>query len=141
MAKAKEGDKVHIEYTGTLDDGKVFDTSKGKDPLAFKLGEKVVIPGFEKAVLEMEEGEEKQIKIPSVEAYGNYEEKAIKSFSKSAFPADKVKKGVVIALTDPQGRKIFARVKKVTEDNVTIDFNHPLAGKDLNFKIKLIKIN
>lgn len=142
MAKAKIGDTVKIHYTGTLDNGKVFDSSEGKEPLEFKLGEKKVILGFENAVIDMEEGQEKDVKIPPDQAYGQPNENAIKSFPRESFPDNnKVKKGSMIGLTSPEGKKIFARILKVNDKEVKIDFNHPLAGKTLNFKIKLVKIN
>ena len=140
MAKAKNGDTVQIDYTGTLEDGKVFDTSEGKEPLEFKLGEGRVILGFEKAVIDMAVGEEKEIKIPPKEAYGERNEESVRDFPRDKFP-ENVMKGTVVALTSPEGKKIFARVKNVNDKEVKIDFNHPLAGKTLNFKIKLVKIS
>ena len=143
MAQAKEGDSVQVHYTGTLESGKVFDTSEDKDALQFKIGEHKVIPGFEKGVIGMEEGQEKEVKIPPEEAYGQCKEDGVKNFPKTAFPPenqDKIKKGIMMGITSPEGHKMFARVLEVSGDQVKIDFNHPLAGKTLNFKIKLVKI-
>ena len=143
MAQAKEGDEVRVHYTGTLDSGKMFDTSEGKDPLQFKIGEHKVITGFEKGVIGMKEGQEKEVKIPPEEAYRQYKEEGVKNFPKTAFPPenrDKIKKGIMMGITSPEGHKMFARVLEVTGDQIKIDFNHPLAGKTLNFKIKLVKI-
>ena len=140
MAQAKEGDAVQVHYTGTLDSGKMFDTSEGKDPLQFKIGEHKVIPGFEKGV---EEGQEKEVKIPPEEAYRQYKEEGVKNIPKTAFPSenrDKIKKGIMMGITSPEGHKMFARVLDVTSDQIKIDFNHPLAGKDLKFDIELLDI-
>ncbi len=137
----KSGDKVTLDYTGTLADGTVFDTSKHGDhshPLEFTVGSGQVIPGFDKAVLGMEIGEEKQFKIPSEEAYGAYDEKLIQAIPKSQMPGP-VSPGDVLAVQTPEGEQLPVTVKEVKGEEVILDMNHPLAGKELNFAIKLLK--
>ncbi len=136
----KKGDKVKIEYTGTLEDGKVFDSSKGKKPLEFEVGAGKVISGFDKAVTGMKKGEEKEVTIKPENAYGKPNDKLKKELPKSSFPEGKTPKvGMNIALNSPKG-KIPARIVKVSDDKITIDLNHPLAGKTLNFKVKVVDV-
>jgi FKBP-type peptidyl-prolyl cis-trans isomerase 2 len=142
MAKIKKGDKIKVEYEGTLDDGTVFDSSKGKEPIEFEVGSGKVIPGFDDAVMGMEKGEEKEFKIKADDAYGQTNEKLIQIVPKDKLPKDPApKEGMMLGVQLPNGQKIPARITKVEADNVTIDLNHPLAGKDLNFKIKIIELN
>ena len=139
----KKGNKVKIEYTGTLDDGSVFDSSeKHNAPLEFEVGAGMVIPGFEKAVIGMNVGDEKEFRIPSAEAYGDQKEELMKTVPKAQIPdGDKIKTGSVIVVQAPNGARIPLKVVKVTDDTVTIDFNHPMAGKALNFKIKVLSVS
>ena len=139
----KKGNKVKIEYTGTLDDGSVFDSSeKHNAPLEFEVGAGMVIPGFEKAVIGMNVGDEKEFRIPSAEAYGDQKEELLKTVPKAQIPdGDKIKTGSVIVVQAPNGARIPLKVVKVTDDTVTIDFNHPMAGKALNFKIKVVGVS
>jgi FKBP-type peptidyl-prolyl cis-trans isomerase 2 len=138
----KSGSKVKIEYEGTLDDGSVFDSSsKQGKPLEFTLGQNQVIPGFEKAVLEMEKGEEKKIKIEAKDAYGERNDALTKKFPKTNLPENlSPKKGMVLGLQSPDGRQIPALISDVTETDVTLDLNHPLAGQNLNFKLKVLEV-
>lgn len=136
----KQGDKIKVEYTGTLEDGKVFDSSEGKKPLEFEVGAGKIIPGFDKAVVGMKKGEEKEISIKPEDAYGQPREELKKEFPKSSMPkGQEPKEGMGLVLNSPQG-KIPARIVKVSDDKVTIDLNHPLAGKTLNFKIKVVDV-
>lgn len=140
----EKGNKVKIEYTGKLDSGEVFDSSDGKGPLEFTTGENKVIPGFENAVLGMEKGEEKEIKIPCTEAYGETNPQLIQKIPKENLPEDsrdKIQPGMILLMNTPQGQQIPVRVKDVGEQDFTIDLNHPLAGQNLNFKIKVVDIN
>ena len=137
---AKDGDKVKIHYTGTLDDKSVFDSSEGKDPLEFTIGSKQVIPGFESAVKGMKVGEEKDVHIISKEAYGEPNPQLIQEVPKAQMPQGDVKVGMVLVMSLPNGQQIPATIVEVTDDKVKLDINHPLAGKDLNFKIKLVEI-
>ena len=139
----KEGDKVKIEYTGTLDDGTVFDSSeKHEKPLEFEVGSKQVIKGFEDAVKGMAEGEEKEIKLEPQDAYGNLNPDLVKKVPKEQLPTDKeLKSGMVLLASLPNGTQLPCKVTKVEDKEVTLDMNHPLAGKKLNFKIKVVEIS
>ena len=139
----KSGDKVKVEYTGTLDDGTVFDSSeKHGKPLEFEVGAKQVIPGFENAVIGMKKGEEKEVKLKSSEAYGDPRPELVKKFPREQLPKDKeLKAGMMLAVGLPNGAQIPARITDVNDKEVTIDMNHPLAGKGLNFKIKVVDIS
>jgi len=140
---AKKGDKVTLEYTGTLDDGTVFDSSeKHKNPLKFEVGSGQVIPGFDKAVTGMKKGEEKKFTLQPSEAYGDRNPKLTQIVPRSQLPkGHEPKKGMMLAVGTPDGRQIPATITEVTADNVTLDMNHPLAGKALTFKIKVVGIS
>ena len=136
----KPGSKVKVHYTGTLNDGTVFDSSEGKQPLEFAIGENQVIKGFENGVKEMRLNEEKTIKTNAKEAYGEKNNQLIITVPRDKFPPEIEVNGRLI-LKGPQGRQLPAVITEVTNDNVIIDLNHPLAGKELNFKIKVVAIN
>ncbi len=137
----KKNDKIKVHYIGTLDDGTIFDKSSNEQPLEFVVGNGQIIPGFEQAVLGMELNEEKKITIKAENAYGPKNEKLIGDFPRSSLPEDFTpKNGMVITLNDPEGRTIPATIVGIAEQNIIIDLNHPLAGKDLNFTITLINI-
>lgn len=136
----KKGDKVKVDYTGTFDDGTVFDSSQGKSPLEFSAGFGQVIKGFDDAVIGMKKGDEKTIKIPAKDAYGEHHAEYIKELPKQGVPAD-IKEGMMLVFTNEQGMKIPAVLKKIGTSTLTVDFNHPLAGKTLNFKIKVVEIS
>ena len=135
----KKGDKVKIEYTGKLDDGSVFDSSKGKNPIEFEVGGGHVIKGFDDAVVGMKKDQEKEIKLKPDEAYGERNDELIKKIPKSQLPKDQEPKpGMMLGIQTPQGQ-IPAKITSVDEKDITIDINHPLAGKNLNFKIKVVE--
>lgn len=137
-----KGDIVTIEYEGKLDDGTLFDSSKnhGK-PLDFQVGVGQVIPGFENAMIGMKKGEEKDIKILPADGYGDVNPELIREMPKSEMPEpEKLKEGTVLLVQLPNGMKLPVKITKVTKDTATVDLNHPLAGKNLNFKIKLLDI-
>ncbi len=142
MAKIKKGDKVKVEYTGKLKDGTVFDTSEGKAPLSFEIGAKQVIPGFEKAIEGMKVGEDKEFTLSVEEGYG-----PIKAELQQEIPRDKLpekpepKQGMMLLMKAPTGQQIPARIVKVADGKVTIDINHPLAGKELTFTVKVTGVN
>lgn len=136
----KPGSKVKVHYTGTLDDGTVFDSSEGRDPLEFTVGENQVIPGFENGIKEMKLNQEKTIKIKPSEAYGEKHEKLIMKLPREKFPKEIEANGRLI-LKGPQGQQIPAMITEINDSQVTIDLNHPLAGKELNFKVKVVAIN
>lgn len=143
MAKVKEGDTVKVHYTGKLtDEGSVFDSSREREPLEFTLGQGQLIPGFEKAVIGMEEGDNTTINIPSDEAYGERREDLELEVSKSDLP-DNVDPQVGMQLQMQQkqnGQAIPVQITAVKDDYVTLDANHPLAGKDLTFDIELVEL-
>ncbi len=138
----KTGDKVKIEYTGTLDDGTVFDSSKEHDkPLEFKVGSGQVIKGFDDAVIGMIEGEEKQFSISPADAYGEHDPTLIQKVPREIFPpeADLVP-GLLFEAGLPTGEKVPATITEVQDGFVSVDLNHPLSGKRLTFKIKITSI-
>jgi peptidylprolyl isomerase len=140
--KVKTGDTVKIEYTGKFNDGEVFDSSEGREPLMFKVGEKQVIPGFEKEIEGMELNEEKTFKIKPADAYGERNDELVKEVPRSALPKDQEPEvGMHLMVQTPEGQQIPATISKVDEVNVTLDVNHPLAGKDLTFTIKVVEIS
>ena len=140
-AVAKNGDVVKVDYTGTLTDGTVFDTSIGRMPLEFTLGAGQMIPGFEKAVLGMKIGEKKTFTIPAEEAYGERSENLIMEIPRDQMPADlNPQVGQQLQSTTTEGGIVVVVVIKVTDTTVTVDANHPLAGKDLTFEIELVNI-
>lgn len=142
MAAAKHGDTVHVHYTGKLDDGTVFDSSRGKAPLAFVLGTGHVIPGFEKAVEGMSVGDEVSTRIPPEDAYGLRSEELVLDVPSENFPAAaNPAVGDRFEMSTPEGQKIPVTVTAVGDETVQIDANHPLAGEQLNFDLKLVKID
>lgn len=142
MTTAKSGDKVRIHYTGTLSDGSVFDSSEGRDPLEFTLGSGQVIPGFDNGVTGMEVGEKKTIEIPCDQAYGPSQPEAVQDVPRDQIPAEiPLEVGLQLQMQSPQGQVIPVTVAKVTDDTVTLDANHALAGKDLTFALELVSIN
>lgn len=141
MSNAKAGDTVKIHYTGTLDDGTQFDSSAGRDPLEFQLGGGQVIPGFDKAVEGMTVGESKTVAIPADEAYGEHHPQMVQEVPRSALPQDlEPEVGMGLSARNPDGSEIQLTVTEVAEETITVDGNHPLAGKALNFDIELVAI-
>jgi len=140
--EVKKGDKVKVEYTGTFEDGTVFDSSeKAGKLLEFEVGSGQIIKGFDTAVIGMEKGQEKEIKMGSKDGYGDYNPSLVRKIPKDKFPPEKeVKAGMMLALNAPNGQQIPVRVKEVTNSEVVLDLNHPLAGKNLTFKIKIVDI-
>ena len=134
------GSKVKVHYTGTLNDGTVFDSSEEKQPLEFTIGENQVIPGFENGVNDMKLNQEKTIKINAKDAYGEKKNQLIVNVPRDKFPPEIEVNGRLI-LKGPQGQQLPAVITEVNNDKVIIDLNHPLAGKELNFKIKVVAIN
>lgn len=139
----KQGDFVKVDYEGKLDDGSVFDTSSHGDhshPLEFRVGSGEVIAGFDSAVLGMEVGQEKTFSIEPEEAYGEHTTKLVKTFPRKLLPSEEIEEGMRILLATPDGKEIPATIVELEEESVTLDLNHPLAGKRLNFTIKLVEI-
>ena len=138
--KVKQGDKVKVDYTGTFEDGEIFDTSEGRTPLEFTAGSGQVVKGFDEAVIGMEKGEEKEITLKPEEAYGNPNPDLIKKLPKEQLPED-AEVGSILGLVMPNGQQIPAKVTEITNEEITLDLNHPLAGKVLKFKIKVVEIS
>lgn len=137
---AKSGDLVRVHYKGTLSDGTVFDSSEGREPLEFTLGQGQVIPGFDAAVTGLEVGGGVVRTIPAAEAYGPMREEMVIKIPKDQFPEDmELELGQELQLQGPGGY-LVAQVVAIEEDGVTLDANHPLAGEDLTFAITLESI-
>ena len=136
----KPGDKVKVHYTGTLSDGSVFDSSEGRQPLEFIIGNGEVISGFENEIRKMKLNEEKTITIKPQDAYGEKNQQLVITVPRDKFPPG-IEVGGRLVLKSPQGQQIPAFISEVKEDAVIIDLNHPLAGKELTFKIKVVAIN
>ena len=138
----KKGDIIKVEYTGTFDDGEVFDSTEMHEdkPIKFQVGKGQLIPGFDNSVIGKEVGEEYEIRLEPSEAYGDYKDGLIRSIPRDQFPPDQEpKKGMMLALMGPNNQPIPATIKEVKEDTVDVDLNHPMAGKTLNFKIKIVE--
>ena len=143
--KIKTGDKVSVEYEGKFDSGEVFDSSSHGDhshPIEFTVGEHQVIKGFEDAVIGMSVGDEKNISIESEDAYGERREELIREFNRKDIPLQyEPKEGMILGFNAPNGQQFPATIAKVTKDKITFDLNHPMAGKRLNFRVKVVKVN
>lgn len=141
MARAQTGDTVRVHYTGRFEDGTVFDTSQDREPIEFTLGEHQVIPGFENAVTGMQAGETKTAQIPPEEAYGERREDLLIDVPRAEVPADiDPQIGQTLQVQGAGGQVFPVVVANVGEDMITLDANHPLAGRSLIFDIHLIDI-
>ena len=137
----KQGDTVKVHYTGKLLDGSVFDSSEGRDPLEFTVGAGQMIAGFDKGVVGMALDEQKEITILPEEAYGIYDPEKIIEVPNDQFPEDlSLEVGMQISASQPDGSPIPFTLKEIGEQNVTLDGNHFLAGKDLIFSVTLVSI-
>ncbi len=136
------GQTVRVHYTGTLDDGTQFDSSIGREPLEFKVGTGMMIPGFDKAVLAMSGvGDKTTVRIPAAEAYGERNEDKVLHISKENFPgAEKAPIGVQVMISGTDGHSMPAVITDIDDEFVTLDFNHKLAGKALNFEIEIVEL-
>ncbi|OIQ35414.1 MAG: peptidylprolyl isomerase [Roseobacter sp. MedPE-SWchi] len=142
MTEVKNGDTVRIHYTGTLTDGSVFDSSEGRDPLEFTVGSGQVIAGMDAGLPGMVVGDKKRLEIPSVDAYGPLNPEARQAIPREGIPDDiPLELGTQLQMQSPEGHVLPVTVVEVTDATVTLDANHPLAGKDLNFDIELVSIN
>jgi peptidylprolyl isomerase len=139
---AKKGDKVKVEYVGSLEDGTIFDSSEmHNEPLEFVVGAGQLIKGFDDAVVGMKIGEEKEIRLPPDEAYGAHNPEFVKDMPRGCFPQDQdIQPGMMFMVALQDGRQIPVRISQVSDDTITVDLNPPLAGKTLVFKIKLLEI-
>ena len=138
MAIAKQGDTVKVHYVGRLDDGTVFDSSEGREPIEFTLGEGQVIPGFEKAVEGLEVGEKTTTQIPPTEAYGPRSDELVLTVQRDQFPEGvEPAVGQGFEMRTDEGRTVRVRVTGTDGDTVEVDANHPLAGRELIFDLEL----
>jgi peptidylprolyl isomerase len=141
LKSAETGNAVRVHYTGTLNDGNVFDSSREREPLEFTIGSGQLIRGFEDAVLGMTAGDVKTIKISAAEAYGDRREELVITINRKQFP-DHINpaEGLQLDLKSPDGSVLNAIITALEEESVTLDANHPLAGQDINFDIELLEI-
>tara|TARA_R110002020_G_scaffold17963_1_gene63503 strand:- start:147 stop:581 length:435 start_codon:yes stop_codon:yes gene_type:complete len=142
MSLVKEGDTIQVHYKGTLEDGTEFDNSRERgSTLEFQVGAGQLIAGFNTAVEGMGIGEVKTVTIPFAEAYGDVQKEAFRDYPIELFGEDiELEVGGVIQGTSPEGQPLLAKVTAITDATVTLDHNHPLAGKDLIFEIEVIEI-
>ena len=142
MRTVKEGDLVTVHYTGTLENGEVFDSSEGKEPLNFQVGSGMVIQGFNDAIVGMAEGEEKEFTLSPEQAYGYRDERLVKDVPKQMLGGKfEPEVGMMLAIQMEDGSRVPAMITEVKDDSIIIDLNPPLAGKTLNFKVKVVKIS
>jgi peptidylprolyl isomerase len=154
MAQAKQGDRVSINFTGTLRDGSVFDTTYGDKcaddgcgeetgPMELAIGEEDFFPEIEKALIGMAPGDRKTVFIPAADAFGEYDEENVFSVGRDQIPGDFVPEAgqeLELELTDEEGQALLVTVVEVTDDSITFDANHPLAGEDITYEIELVSI-
>lgn len=141
MTKVKAGDTVRIHYTGALNDGSVFDSSDGRDPLEFTVGSGQIIPGLDKALPGMAVGEAKTVTVPPQDAYGDHDPNGRQEVPRAQVPDHiPVEIGTQLQVSLPDGRQMPVTVAEVTDDTVVLDANHPLAGRALTFTVEMMEI-
>lgn len=141
MKKAAQGDQIKVHYTGTLEDGTVFDSSHDREPLEFIIGNGQLIQDFEAALIGLAEGESTTISIPADRAYGLYSEELLIEIPRAHFPAEiDPQPGLPLCMQRDTGELLNVVIARISDDLVTVDANHPLAGKDLTFAIEVIAI-
>lgn len=139
MAGVQKGHKVTVHYSGTFEDGTVFDSSAGREPLAFTVGEGAVIAGFENGVLGMAVGEKKVVVIPASEAYGEHNSELVTDVDRKRFPENiELELGQQLQVQLDNGHQAIVMVVDINDTSVTLDANHPLAGRELTFDIELV---
>jgi peptidylprolyl isomerase len=139
MRQATTGDTLRVHYTGTLADGTEFDSSTSRDPLVVTIGEGQVIPGFEDALVGMAEGESKSVTLPPEDAYGPHHDQLVHTVERTRIPETiDLEVGTVLQAADPSGNQLRLQVVEFSDDTVTLDANHPLAGKALTFDLQLV---
>lgn len=139
--KAAKGRKVAVHYRGTLDSGEEFDSSAEREPLEFVVGSGDLIPGFEKAIVGMEPGQEKRVTLEPEDAYGPYEEELVVEGPRNSFPDGELKVGQSYTVHLRDGQEAEGRVVRIAGDTVAVDFNHPLAGKRLTFDLRVVSVS
>lgn len=141
MSQAKIGDTVKVHYTGKLDDDEVFDSSVEREPLQVTLGQKQVIQGFEAGLIDMSVGDKKSVIIEPGEGYGPRREELVANIEKKQFPNDlELSIGQKLQVPQPEGQPVVVTVTEINDETVTLDANHPLAGKTLTFDLELVEI-
>lgn len=139
--KAEQGDTVAVHYTGKLDSGEVFDSSQGRDPLEFQVGSGQVIPGFDRAVDGLAVGESREVRIEPDEGYGEPREDLVVDVERSQFPAEaEPEVGQQVQVQVAPGQNRVATIQEIGDEAITLDLNHPLAGKSLTFDVELVDI-
>ncbi|HLC52593.1 MAG TPA: peptidylprolyl isomerase [Candidatus Nanoarchaeia archaeon] len=143
MTKIKKGDKIKVEYTGSFENGEIFDSSNNHgQPLEFEVGSGQMIKGFDQAVIGMEKNQVKEIVLNPEEAYGELNPEFKKKVPREQLPQEQEPQiGMVLGVSLPNGQQFPARITEINGNEVTIDFNHPLSGKTLKFKLKIVEIN
>jgi peptidylprolyl isomerase len=141
MAQAKMNDTVTVHYTGSFTDGVVFDSSVDREPFEFTIGQGMVIPGFESGIIGMQEGDSKKINIPAEDAYGPHREDLLTTIERSQIPASiDLQIGMVLQMRSPDGGTANVSIREINQENVILDLNHPMAGKELIFEVNLVKV-
>jgi FKBP-type peptidyl-prolyl cis-trans isomerase 2 len=139
--QAENGQTVRVHYTGTLEDGSTFDSSRDRDPLEFTVGGGQVIGGFDSAVTGMAPGDTKTVTIPAANAYGPHREELVQELPRSAIPPQvDLTPGVRLAAKDQAGNEMVLTVVEADDATAKLDANHPLAGEDLTFEIELVEV-
>lgn len=142
MTAIKQGDTVRIHYTGTLMDGKVFDSSDGRDPLEFVVGSGQIISGLDAALPGMEQGEKKRVEIACVDAYGPINPAMRQEIPREGIPDDiPLEPGTQLQMQTPEGQPVPVTVVEANDATVMLDANHPLAGQDLVFEFEIVSIS
>jgi len=141
MPKAQNGNKVKVHYTGTLDNETQFDSSVGREPLEFTIGEGMLLPMFEEIVIGLEPGETAKVKIPAAEGYGLRNEELVIKIEKSKLPPTIIPEiGMKLQMRTQDGQPLVLNITEINDDSILVDANHELAGLDLNFTIELVEI-
>ncbi|TDQ31376.1 peptidylprolyl isomerase [Zeaxanthinibacter enoshimensis] len=141
MSKVKENDTVLVHYTGKLENGQVFDSSEGRDPLEIQLGQGMLIPGFEEGLIDMEVNEKKTVTVPQDKAYGDVRKELFQEVQKSELPQEiEPEVGMGLMAQNPDGSQRQLRVAEVHDEHIVIDANHPLAGHNLVFDLEVVEI-
>jgi FKBP-type peptidyl-prolyl cis-trans isomerase 2 len=142
MTQAQNGNTVKVHYTGKLENGEIFDSSEGRDPLEFTIGQGQMIPGFEAAVIGMKAGETKTAeKVPADQAYA-YHEELVMEVGRDQIPENlSTEVGQRLQAQQPDGQILVVEIVAATDDTVTLDANHPLAGKDLYFDLEVVEVS
>jgi peptidylprolyl isomerase len=141
MMKAKKGRKVRVEFVGRLDDGTVFDAATTEKPLGFTVGKGEIIRSLEEAVVKMEPGQSRNTRVVAKKGFGHYDFQKVLQIDRDKFPEEvELEPGMDIVVEPVDGEPLPCKVRVVAGSTVTLDFNHPLAGKDLNFELKLLEV-